>query len=109
MSHTQTNARDEPAQLLGESERHRVLAAPRRRTVLDVLAANPEPVSLDELAMTIVAHEDAASAVDHAEAAISLHHKHLPLMDATGLVDYAPETKEVHPNPDALDAARFPQ
>lgn len=81
-----------------ESDRHRLLAAERRRAVLDVLSNRPTPVALEDLVAAIVAREDDPTVPDgelEKRVAISLHHNHLPLMTDLGVIDYDPATTEV--------------
>lgn len=78
---------------LTESERHSLLAAERRRLVLDVLEQGSTPVELQELAVEVAARE-AASGQPDAETvervSVSLHHVHLPKLAEHGVVDYDP-------------------
>lgn len=81
---------------LSEDERHRVLAAERRRVLLDVLAEREPPVHVEELAAAVADREEAV--VDQEavqEVAVGLHHVHLPTLGACGVVDYDPDTNVV--------------
>ena len=85
---------------LTESEYHRLVAAPRRRTVLAVLDESRCPINLDELASAVADREgvaDTASAVE--EIHIDLHHVHLPKMDALGVLSYDPDASRVESRP----------
>lgn len=72
------------------------LAHGRRRRVLRSLAAARLPVDVEALARDVAAREHGGSADSRetvpAEAVervhVSLHHAHLPKLDAAGLVDY---------------------
>lgn len=88
---------------LTENERHRLLSAERRRLVIDVLATRDTPVELADVARTVAAREDEDGADDEATiepVEISLHHVHLPAMDAAGVIDYDAETNRVEPRYD---------
>jgi hypothetical protein len=91
---------------LPTSDRHKLLAAERRRTTLDVLTRQVGPVDLENLAAAVTARETAGAATD-AEAvervAISLHHAHLPMMSAFGVIDYDPEATRVESCPRRSD------
>lgn len=74
-----------------EDERHRLLAASRRRAILDVLDEQSSS-GLGELAAAVAAREG----VDDVErVAVSLHHTHLPLMADLGVLSYDPDHKRV--------------
>lgn len=76
---------------LAASDEHRLLADEQRRLALALLSQRQRVVDVAELAAEI-AHREAddesvgEEAVDRA--IISLHHRHLPLMDDLGVVDY---------------------
>lgn len=97
---------------LGESERHRLLAAAERRAVLAVVAERSGPFKLDEIAAAVAARDHAAGARDgpaetpmtgdatpsgvaSQDLRIGLHHCHLPKLDAAGVVDYDPAAGRV--------------
>lgn len=83
---------------LTDTERHRLLAAERRRAVLDVLAERTPPVELEDLVEAIAAREDDATITAFEQerlVAISLHHNHLPMMTDVGAIDYDPATTRV--------------
>ena len=87
---------------LNPSERHRILAAERRRLALDYLADRTGPVDLDELSAAIAAREgDEDSADDDTveHVAVSLHHVHLLKMAAIGVIDYEPASSVVESCP----------
>lgn len=79
-----------------ESDRHHLLSAERRRTVLAILAERSEPISLGTLAEQVLGREaegDGEPALD--EVTISLHHVHLPAMDDLGLIEYDHSEKRI--------------
>lgn len=78
---------------LTESERHRLLMAERRRIAIDILADRPAPVNLKVLAAEVAEREagvDATSEDAVKRVMTTLHHTHLPRMDAAGVIDYDP-------------------
>ena len=84
------------------SERHRILAAERRRLALDYLADRTGPVDIEELAAAIAARETDENSPDDdtvRQVAISLHHVHLPKMAAIGVIDYEPASSVVESCP----------
>lgn len=74
---------------LSEDEVHRLLAAGRRRLVLEVLAGGG-PTGLESLAEEIVRREGRDAVTDHAvrRAMVDLYHRHLPLMADLGAIEY---------------------
>lgn len=83
---------------LSESDRHRLLAAERRRVVLDVLAEESGPTTLFDLAGAVATRESTTDVPDPAtvdRVAVSLHHTHLPKMAALGVVEYDPDTHRI--------------
>ena len=94
-----TTANGSIAHLTG-SERHRLLAAERRRLVLQVLAGEPPPVDLETLAVEVAARETESLAVDEQtidRVAIALHHTHLPMLADAGVLAYDPESHRIDP------------
>ncbi|GGN90976.1 MULTISPECIES: DUF7344 domain-containing protein [Haloarcula] len=84
---------------LTDSDRHRLLTDERRRIALDVLSDRPGPVHLDELATEVATRESDTAMADPSaveRAAIALHHNHLPRLAASDIVEYDPETRQVH-------------
>lgn len=78
-----------------------VLAHPVRRAVLRRFATNPAGVTLEGLARVVA--EERAGSVDEAalrELRLTLHHSHLPKLEAAGLLTYDPECGRVDPNAD---------
>jgi hypothetical protein len=93
---------------LSETERHRLLADERRRTVLDVLAQRGATVTFEALAAAVDDCER-ARAVDDAtrdRIRVSLHHVHLPKLAAAGLLLYDPLSKRVEVRPAGTGVAR---
>lgn len=83
---------------LTERERHRLLAAERRRTTFEVLSERSAPIELDALVAAVAARENGTSPVDEEtrkRVTISLHHKHLPLMVDLGVIDYNADTTRI--------------
>lgn len=75
-------------------ELHRVFSEPLRRATLAVLADASTPTSLESLAFDVESEQDAdASGVD--ACSVALHHRHLPVLDEAGLVDYEPATNTI--------------
>ena len=99
MTHSQTHARtEESGTTLTATERHRLLAAERRRLVLTVLSNCTTPVELEALALRLTRQEadiEASDAVDVERVMHSLHHKHLPMMDDLDVLSYDNETSQV--------------
>lgn len=84
------------------SDRHRVLAAERRRAALDILTNRTTPVDIDELAEAIATYEDSGTTQSERvdRIAVTLHHEHLPLMTDAGAIRYEPTSRRV----EAVDA-----
>lgn len=83
---------------LTESERHRLLASERRRLILEILAERSPPVRLEELSATVADRErgdDRRGADVEDRIAITLHHHHLPKMNALGVLEYDPTVNRV--------------
>lgn len=83
---------------LSESERHRALASDRRRHALAVLGGTNPPTDLRPLAAAVARREahggaPTPAAVDRVR--ISLYHRHLPLLDDLGIVEFDPGAKRV--------------
>lgn len=90
---------------LTTTERHRVLASDRRRVALDVLDTRRGPLDLDDLAALVAAEEhDRDTPTDKTveQTAISLHHVHLPKLEAAGVVRYDADLRQVIPDDDYL-------
>lgn len=87
---------------LPPSDRHKVLAAERRRVALDILSERVAPVDLEGLATVIAAREAEGDVADEKtveQVAITLHHTHLPMMADLGVIDYNPEATQVESCP----------
>lgn len=85
---------------LSTSERHRLLAAERRRLVLQILTGEPLPFGLEGLAAEVAAREAAGDTVDAEtveRVAITLHHTHLPVLADAGILTYDPESHRIEP------------
>ena len=85
---------------LSMSERHRLLAAERRRLVLRILAGEPPPFSLERLAAEVAVRETAGGTVDEQtrkRVEIALHHDHLPELAAAGVLTYDAESNRIEP------------
>lgn len=85
---------------LPETDRHRLLAAERRRLALAILSERPPSIELGELAAELAAREpglddDDEEAVEHV--ALTLHHTHLPVLDELDVVDYDLRTQRIEP------------
>lgn len=90
------------------SDRYRLLAADRRRTVLEVLGERTTPVDLQDLARAVAARENGGKRADQGavqRVALALHHDHLPRMSDLGVVDYDPRTNRVESCPGLVDAS----
>lgn len=88
---------------LTESDRHRLLAAERRRLALDILAGRQSPVDLGALAEALAVRErttdgDPGTVED---VAVDLYHRHLPLMADLGVVEFDPQAGRVEATPHA--------
>jgi hypothetical protein len=111
MDHSPDNVPNDDTNSSGltASDRHRLLAAERRRLVLDMLAGNTDSIELGELATGIVAREDGIDAVDEAtveRVAITLHHVHLPKIAQFGIIDYDPEARRIEPIEGPIDTVQ---
>lgn len=83
---------------LTASDRHSLLAAKRRRVVLDILSEGPSSFTLRELSTAVAAREDDADEGDIEQIAITLHHAHLPKMDEFGVVTYDRRRQQIVQN-----------
>lgn len=103
---TTTNGTQRGIAGLTESQRYRLLASGRRRTLLAVLADGSGPVGVEDLAPVVAEREDDAAGTrgdGEQSVRIALHHVHLPMLDDAGLVDYDPESHQVDPDRASLD------
>ena len=83
---------------LTESERHRLLSVERRRLVLDVLTGKSAPIDIESLAGGVAAREEGLDASEEEtiqRVSVELHHIHLPLMTAMGVLEYDPDAGRV--------------
>jgi len=94
-----TNSRNDSQGMapLSETERYRLLASERRRTVLDVLFGRSCPIDVEDLAREVADRERNVAAAEDAVASVttSLHHCHLPKLADHGVVDYDVDTGRV--------------
>ena len=81
-----------------DTDIHDILCNQRRRHALDHLRRRREVVSLSELA-DVVAQRETGQPTPPADLRQSvynsLHQTHLPRLDAEGVIDYDPETKQI--------------
>ncbi|SER71561.1 DUF7344 domain-containing protein [Natrinema salaciae] len=70
------------------------LVDPVRMRLLSALETSDQPLSLEQLAARLSAH-DGGPFADAERAQIALHHSHLPAMAEIGVVGYDPESKLV--------------
>lgn len=99
MSHpTNQSASDsERTANLTRDERHRLLAANRRRILVDVIS-EASTFELRELATDVAKREGGVNPEDGSvveKIAISLHHTHLPIMAEAGVLSYDSEREQV--------------
>jgi hypothetical protein len=83
---------------LTETERHRLLAAERRRILVTVLSSSSSPIPMETLARKVAKREADLTTVD--EVTVDrmkeiLYHTHLPMMTNLGLVESNPETNNI--------------
>lgn len=97
MSETQrdTDGHQEHTRKLTPDDRHQLLAAERRRIVLDAIDDRRRPMNLEALASAVARRE--GDETDPQRVAVSLHHQHLPKMDALGVVEYDPDERLLRP------------
>ncbi|NHN42750.1 hypothetical protein G9C85_14080 [Halorubellus sp. JP-L1] len=83
----------------GDETRNRTIDALSdgvRRRIVRVLAEATAPVSLEDLAKRLVASTPEATGTNDVESLrVRLHHVHLPMLAASGLVDVDDATREV--------------
>lgn len=85
---------------LTESKRHTLLSKARQRTILSVLSGRASAIELSELAATVAEREDGTDPDDETavkRASVTLHHKHLPKLDACDVISYDSERQLVRP------------
>jgi|AntDeeMetagen192_2_1112575.scaffolds.fasta_scaffold22718_2 hypothetical protein len=83
---------------LTESARHRLLADPERRVVLERLSGLTAPVELAELAEAVSTCDgDGGVAVPEPTTRVKarLHHTHLPKLAEAGVLDYDSDANRV--------------
>lgn len=82
-----------------ESKIFALLAKRRRRRLLRALEAADPPLRASELAELIAERADAdATQDDRRQIYISIHHNHLPRLEAADVVAYDEETETVEPD-----------
>lgn len=83
------------------------VACDRRRRALDALAESDSELALSELAERVhrIEADDDANEGARRDVAVSLHHKHLPLLDDIGVVEYDADDRDValDVDPDAFE------
>lgn len=87
---------------LTESETYRLLAVKRRRLALEILIRSSAPVELEALAAAVTERETDREIGDETaveDAAITLHHLHLPMMADLDVIDYDPEASQIESCP----------
>lgn len=76
-----------------------VLANKRRRLAIALLVDRTDTMGLDDLAKEITEEEtgmlDDGARVERVS--VSLHHVHLPKLDAAGVLNYDPDTHRIEP------------
>lgn len=85
---------------LPASDKHRLLADGQRRLALALLAERRNAVEVAELAAAIARRESGDEPVGEEaveRVTIALHHRHLPVMDDLGVVDYDADQCRVDP------------
>ncbi|MDS0283705.1 DUF7344 domain-containing protein [Haloarcula onubensis] len=83
---------------LDESERYRILSDERRRLVLEILAERTTGIGLDDLAQAVTTRQTTGTDVGPGtvdRVRIALHHKHLPMLDESGVLSYESEVRQV--------------
>lgn len=93
---------------LAEGERHRLLAAERRRLAVDLLAKRDSAIELEDLAAGIAAREEGLDVDEETvrRVATALHHVHLPRMAESDVLDYDYEARRIDPAGERIDAVR---
>jgi hypothetical protein len=82
------------------------LSSPRRRYLIHCLSEQPGPVDVETLADEIYRRESDAGETTHPrQVEISLHHLHLPKLDARDFLDYEAARGEVIPTRETDDAS----
>ena len=78
---------------LTENEQYRILSDEHRRLVLDILNDHAAGLDLEELAESVADQTDGQR--DPKRVQVSLHHKHLPILENYDVVEYDHETRWV--------------
>lgn len=91
-----------------ESEFHRLLSATQRRQAIDLLTDRSPPVSLEDLARAMIESEDSGGTVTKTrleQTMVSLHHRHLPMMDEVGVITYDIHERQIVSCPSVSDTS----
>lgn len=83
---------------LSVSERHRLLAAERRRILLTILSSHSPPIHLETLAKKVAERDTSVDTVDSGIVdgmKKRLHHTHLPMMADMGILETTSETNQI--------------
>lgn len=82
---------------LSDDEYYRLIAAERRREVVDVLSGRSEPIELSDLAAGIAARERGTEPEERfvEQVAVTLHHVHLPKLADAGVIGYDPSAGRI--------------
>lgn len=79
-----------------DTERHKLLADERRRSLLEILASESCPIELETLAKALTKRADDSDGITDPETLqISLHHQHLPILRNYGIISYDPRERLV--------------
>ncbi len=95
---------------LSRTEQYSLLSSPERRATMHALAGRTSSVALADLAATLVEDDRWPSDDDgDRRIAATLHHIHLPKMDAVDIIDYDADANVVDPVPEAARATDSPR
>ncbi|WP_435348400.1 DUF7344 domain-containing protein [Haloarchaeobius sp. HRN-SO-5] len=87
MADSRTDDADEQESVhVSTEDRHRILADQRRKHALEVVQSRLPPIPLSDVAREVATKADDVPSQRAVE--ISLHHRHLPLLDRIDVVDY---------------------
>ena len=93
--------RADPLRKLDESEIHDILRNDRRRRIIRRLRDVDGTVSVNDLSehiASVESGEDPAPRNVRKSVYVSLHQTHLPKLDEWGVIDYDPQSKDLHLN-----------
>lgn len=96
-STTEIPGETERTATLTEHDKHEILTSDRRRHALSVLASRSSPMELSDLAREVAEREagpdpECPDAIRRVK--LTLHHLHLPKMDAIDAIEYDTCTKQ---------------